>query len=125
MTSTDGPPHIADVWSELSAGAQAEVREWFERTTRAERHAEWLVGKSDAELHRLSAHPDWEYTLTEGPRKAWDYEDVPPPGEGWVRNVEVGRDGWNRFDYTEESYWRRPKIPPGRRARQTKASSPA
>lgn len=62
------------------------------------------------ELHRLMAHPDWEYAITEGPRKAWEAENVPPPGDGWVRNVEVGDNGWDRLDYTEESYWRRPRT---------------
>lgn len=68
--------------------------------------AEWYA-KPDAELHAHFMHPDWEYTTTEGQRKAWDYADEPPEGDGWVRNVDAGRDGWERFDYTEESYWRR------------------
>ncbi|MFF0822377.1 hypothetical protein ACFYUR_18605 [Micromonospora haikouensis] len=65
--------------------------------------------RTDPELHADMAHPDWEYATTEGQRKAWDYSDVPPDGDGWVRNVHAGRDGWERFDYTEESYWMRPK----------------
>ncbi len=70
---------------------------------------------TDAELHARCAHPDWEYTLTEGPRKQWDYSDEPPYGDDgepdttWERNVDMGRKGWERFDYTEESYWRRRK----------------
>lgn len=63
----------------------------------------------DEDLHARAAHPDWQYTLTEGPRKQWDDVDRPPEGDGWVRNVHVGRNGWERFDYTEESYWMRPK----------------
>lgn len=62
---------------------------------------------SDAEKHEMAVHPDYEYTKTEGPRKAWDDEAVPPEGDGWERNIERGRDGWERFDYHEESYWRR------------------
>lgn len=52
--------------------------------------------------------PGWEYETTTGPRKAWGDADTPPAGEGWVRNVEEGRNGWERFEYHEESYWRRP-----------------
>jgi hypothetical protein len=54
--------------------------------------------------------PGWEYATTEGPRKSWQYEDEPPEGEGWERNVDKGRKGWERFDYTEEAYWRRRKA---------------
>ncbi|WP_123661619.1 DUF6221 family protein [Actinocorallia herbida] len=61
----------------------------------------------DAELHARGRHPEWEYRSTAGQRKAFHDYNVPPEGEGWVRNVEQGRDGWERFDYTEESYWRR------------------
>jgi hypothetical protein len=70
---------------------------------------------SESELHARQAHPDWEYATTEGPRKHWDDIDVRPAGEDgepdptWQRNTDAGRDGWERFDYTEESYWRRPK----------------
>ena len=64
---------------------------------------------TDAELHELRAHPDFEYATTTGPRKQWDLADEPPEGEGWERNVEAGipGEGWERFDYHEESYWRR------------------
>lgn len=58
-------------------------------------------------LHAERRHPAWEYATTEGQRKAWDDADTPPEGEGWERNVDAGRNGWDRFDYTEESYWRR------------------
>ncbi|MFB7222370.1 hypothetical protein [Streptomyces sp. NPDC056227] len=72
-------------------------------------------GLTDAELHERCAHPDWEYRTTKGPRKQWDDADTPPsdaegdPDPTWERNVDVGRDGWERWDYTEESYWRRRK----------------
>jgi hypothetical protein len=73
--------------------------------------------ETDAELHARRAHPDWEYRTTTGPRKQWHDVDLPPhddmgePGPGWERNLDAGRpgEGWDRFDYTEESYWRRPK----------------
>jgi hypothetical protein len=68
---------------------------------------------TDAQLHARFAHPAWEYRVTEGPRKQWDDIDDPPrdengnPEPGWERNTDAGRDGWERWDYTEESYWRR------------------
>jgi hypothetical protein len=68
-------------------------------------------------LHALFAHPGWEYATTVGPRKQWDDAGTPPcgddglPDETWERNTDAGRDGWERFDYTEESYWRRPVAP--------------
>lgn len=65
--------------------------------------------RPDDELHAACRHPGWEYATTEGQRKAWDAVDVPPPGDGWVRNVHAGDSGWERFDYTEESYWMRPR----------------
>ena len=73
---------------------------------------DWTV-KTDEELHARFAHPDWEYATTSGPRKQWDDCNVPPldenfePDTTWERNTDAGRDGWERFDYTEESYWRR------------------
>jgi hypothetical protein len=102
----------------LSASVSDEKPAEWERDTpivqgRSEPLAEPLTltldNPTDAELHRRMAHPDYEYTLTDGPRKAWDHADVPPPGEGWERNWEAGipGEGWERFDYHEESYWRR------------------
>lgn len=70
--------------------------------TRGERAA-----ATDAELHARRQHPLWEYETTEGQRKSWDDADTPPEGDGWERNTDAGRNGWDRFDYTEESYWRR------------------
>ena len=68
-------------------------------------------------LHSICRHPDFEYETTTGPRKAC-YDFPPPEGEGWDINVDEGRDGWERFDYHEEQYWRRLKpeldIPPSR-----------
>ncbi|MDX2749625.1 ParB N-terminal domain-containing protein [Streptomyces scabiei] len=80
-----------------------------------------LVQLTDAELHARFAHPAYEYRTTEGPRKQWDNAGVPPaddngdPDPTWERNTDAGRDGWERWDHTEESYWRRP-LPqePGR-----------
>ncbi|MFD9256958.1 hypothetical protein [Streptomyces sp. NPDC059538] len=68
-----------------------------------------------ADLHARKAHPDWEYATTEGPRKQWDDASEPPsdddgvPDPTWERNLDAGYrgEGWERFDYTEESYWRR------------------
>ena len=60
-----------------------------------------------AYAHSRSAHPWYEYQTTAGVRKVWMDADTPPDGEGWVRNVHIGRNGWERFDYHEESYWMR------------------
>jgi len=70
-----------------------------------------------ARLHAERRHPDYEYRTTEGPRKQWDGVDDPPHGDDgepepdWERNIDAGRPGmgWDRFDYTEEAYWRRRK----------------
>jgi hypothetical protein len=72
--------------------------------------------ESDDELHERRAHPDFEYTLTEGPRKRWDDASVPPetddPTRPWERNTtEADPQAWERFEYTEESYWRRRRTP--------------
>lgn len=78
-------------------------------------HPQCPVGLSTAELHERRRHPDFEYATTEGPRKQWDDVGVPPCEDdgsidpAWERNTDAGRDGWERFDYTEESYWRRRK----------------
>lgn len=54
----------------------------------------------------------YEYRTTEGPRKAWDGEpDLSK--EGWEEYKE-----WERFDYTEERYWRRPIPKPQAEERQ-------
>lgn len=67
----------------------------------------------DAKLHARCAHPAYEYATTEGQRKAFYAIDEPPEGDGWERNVDAGRpgEGWDRFDYHEESYWRRLRAP--------------
>ena len=52
----------------------------------------------------------WEDYVTVGRRKAWDDADTPPETDaGWEPDYSRGRPGqaWDRFDYTEESYWRR------------------
>jgi hypothetical protein len=73
-----------------------------------------------ARLHAERRHPGFEYATTRGPRKQWDDPDRPPVGENadpdhtWKPNVDAGRPGmgWDRFDYHEEAYWRRPKSGP-------------
>jgi len=61
-------------------------------------------------LHSRFMHLDYEYKTTDGPRKSWDDQDKPPEGDGWERNVDFGDEGWDRFDYHEESYWRRSEV---------------
>lgn len=81
-----------------------------------EPHEEPREPETDVQLHTRFAHPAWEYRTTSGPRKQWDDADVPPTGEEgdpdptWERNVNAGRDGWERWDHTEESYWRRLRL---------------
>ena len=82
-----------------------------------QREKDWREGLTDAELHARYAHPDFEYRTTEGARKQFD-ASVPPsddngdPDPTWEANVDAGRNGWDRFDYTEEAYWRRRKQQP-------------
>ena len=64
-------------------------------------------------LHKSEMHPLYEYETTSGPRKAFYDQEVPPEeNAGWVVNLEQGRDGWERFEYHEEAYWRRLKPNP-------------
>ncbi len=52
----------------------------------------------------------YEYATTQGPRKAWSDQHVPPDDRpGWELDPTRGRPGesWDRFDFYEESYWRR------------------
>lgn len=78
-------------------------------------HAGWMhtadCAGPQSPLHARCAHPAYEYATTQGPRKRWDHSDEPPEGFGWERNVDAGRNGWERFEYHEESYWRRTKSP--------------
>lgn len=64
---------------------------------------------NEEELHSQCRHPDYEYRTTEGQRKQWVDADTLPDGLGWTRNTALGRNGWERFDYSEESYWKRLK----------------
>lgn len=83
--------------------------------------------ETEAQLHARRACPGWEYRTTEGPRKQWDGVDTPPcddngdPDPTWERNTDAGRDGWERFDYTEESYWRRRVAAPATQTGATDA----
>lgn len=64
----------------------------------------------ESELHKRLAHPDYEYVTTKGPRKAWEVE--PPEqeaGPAWEQNTDY-HGGWERFEYHEEAYWRRPIL---------------
>lgn len=70
---------------------------------------------TDEELHERRTHPEWEYLTVETGRKT--DEDTSPPDETWEPNaapdwvlpdgsVVPGRN-WERFEYTEETYYRR------------------
>lgn len=66
--------------------------------------------RTDEEKHRARCCPGWEYeTVIEG-RKAGDGHA--PDGEGWEPNNCVNHMGgrwgsFERFDFTEETYWKR------------------
>lgn len=61
-------------------------------------------------LHRSTMHPDYQYKTVKGQRKAFDNEPPADDGKGdWTRNTARGNDGWERFEYHEEGYWRRLK----------------
>lgn len=65
-------------------------------------------GASDDERHERHAHRAYEYKTTEGQRKGWPYVDDPPEGDGWELNTTSrDPDAFERFEYTEERYWRR------------------
>jgi hypothetical protein len=74
--------------------------------------------RANKELHARCAHPAYEYATTRGPRKSWDGMNEPPEGDGWERNIDAGRpgEGWERFGYHEESYWRRLRPEASRQA---------
>ena len=55
-------------------------------------------------LHRLEAHPDFEYTRTTATAKVFSYKK--PDGEGWVLNDAVNG-GQSRDELNETWYWRR------------------
>lgn len=93
-----------DSRSAARAIVDAHNRELAEQTERVKR-----LERLEAWLHSKGLHPDYQYRTTDGPRKGWYDEDVPPEGEGWMRNIHRGSEGWERFDYHEESYWMRLK----------------
>lgn len=83
-------------------------------------------------LHEQRRHPDYEYLTVETGRKT-DEDDSPPEDEGWEPNdfvrvlefpqapeggwsgeepIEIGRRNWERFDHTEETYYRRLRDEP-------------
>jgi hypothetical protein len=59
-------------------------------------------------LHSRESHPDFEYETTQAPRKSGMCD--PPEGEGWEENDDY-HNGFERFDYHEECYWRRVRPP--------------
>lgn len=76
--------------------------------TLAERAVNPFEGWTDDQLHDRSAHPAYQYSVTEGQRKAWDNDMDPPAGDGWELNrTSACPQAWSRFDYHEERYWRR------------------
>lgn len=69
------------------------------------------------EPEEVDPDPEWERATTTGPRKHWGQEAMETPPDdrpGWELDPERGRPGesWDRFDYHEEVYWRRPVVKP-------------
>lgn len=74
-------------------------------------------------LHRLRAHPDFEYATTQTARKSGSDPRIGLDGEGWEPNDVVESheyaDGvvlqehwrnWERFEFHEDNHWRRRKV---------------
>lgn len=110
------PAEFDDLCEQLTAncfatGTAAKILRF--RSCFTDEQPEARPAETPEQLHARFAHPGWEYATTTGPRKQWDDVDVPPTGDDclpdptWERNTAAGRDGWERWDYTEESYWRR------------------
>lgn len=61
-------------------------------------------------LHSIERHPDYDYTtVTTGRKSCEDSDPYREKGEAeWTWN-EHHFGGFERFDYTEEHYWRRLK----------------
>jgi hypothetical protein len=80
-----------------------------------------IAALTDNEKHRAWCHPDWEYAQTETQRKIGT--TLEPEGEGWIKNdrvpchlyeagvlVEERWRNWERFEFHEVEYWRRPRT---------------
>jgi hypothetical protein len=57
-------------------------------------------------LHSKKYHPDYEYLTLTTIRKGPEPE---PPSDRWKRNIEESDNGFERFEYHDEYYWRRNK----------------
>lgn len=89
---------------------------WFAELNERKNQIELLVIRienSEKQLKRLTGflhsrclHPDYDYLTTARLDTMWDKESIP---EGWAINKEKGTDGRERFENTEERYWRRLK----------------
>ena len=67
-------------------------------------------------LHERECHPDYEYFTVETGRKSGEDPCDKLDGDGWEDNI-YGDDFhscWERFDYTEDHYFRRKKAVMGR-----------
>lgn len=55
-------------------------------------------------LHRLQAHPDFEYTTTTATARVYSVKR-PDVDEGWELNTSVATDGVTRDEHTETWHW--------------------
>lgn len=94
---------LAHTWSVIDDQARRiEIRDSFDAGARAVLR---LIADHEA---TVPSPPAYEYATTTGPRKSWTDEMRPPDDRpGWEVDVSEGRNGWERFDYHEERYWRR------------------
>lgn len=96
---------ILAIKERLDEHLSSSTPDWFPDTCAwAERIA--AVLPQTAVLHGYCLHPDYEYATTKCGRKAGPAPE--PEGEGWESNVDRADGGWERFDFHEEQYWRRP-----------------
>lgn len=68
------------------------------------------IDELESFLHSRLMHPNYEYETTTGQRKAFDEDPPYEDPNSWERNTDYGDNGWARFEYHEEAYWRRRKA---------------
>jgi hypothetical protein len=89
----------------------AQIHDVSMRFPAIERAWEVIARLEDA-LHAARAHPDFEYCTTECGGKYCTTECGRKEAQGWEENITGGEphSSWERFDYTEDHYWRRRKM---------------
>lgn len=65
-----------------------------------------MTDAEQRELHRTFSHPDYDYATAEVGRKSGECDYPCDEGDGWIINPKRK---WERYDYTEDTYWMRLK----------------